>query len=746
MPTKACSHQDNRAKICAPCGRRIVLGKKTLSFHRINDSVEKLIKKFANASFNLSDTRFPTSVCNNCRFLIRNHDQGNNGTPLKIMPNYVNVGLKNINNEHICDCSLICGNARATLFTKKPDSGKKRKSDSVVLCKSCMGVIGKGIRHDCDNPKKRRKRLIEDNVSNIVKQLLPEQRDHIAYNIIREKIDEKQNVPVFQKNTATLRTTGTPCTVTLNSKKPKKVYFPEAHLKNFQNNNSVSNGMMSKTVNFLRAHAGRDSVSKDWDKIASENSRILDKFYRCDEFEFDVEKSSDFVNKKNKKTKKKKQKKQKNKKAKKNQSVNGEKKQQAKKELRPCVYVDASELLDFLVEERQIIGHYDVKIMIDKGKEFLKASMAIFPKNYSMDSNTVIEENSGDEGDGSYLQGKKSSFYSEGGSSGNKRVLSSVKRLILLCVVPQAQETYENLKLLFDWMRINNLPYKFVSDFKLLLVAIGQQTASSTYPCPYCFVTLSSLRNGVPAKNQLLKTFGDLNDSFNKFCDINMDKKLAKDCESTINPPLFDETSETTVLSKCIIPELHILQGFVNHLFWNGLVKLLGEKVALIWPTKINAIAKNYHGRVFEGNACRKMIKEVDTLLDDEILQSVDRFQLEPYIQAFKCMDKVVTYCFSTKLIGDENVPKLIDNLKKSIKATRVSVTLKIHVLLEHLTQCLSYLKNMQGLGYWSEQAGESVHYEFYKIWERLKINNMKDPSYKERLRRAVVIFSSQHI
>lgn len=120
-------------------------------------------------------------------------------------------------------------------------------------------------------------------------------------------------------------------------------------------------------------------------------------------------------------------------------------------------------------------------------------------------------------------------------------------------------------------------------------------------------------------------------------------------CHNTINAPLFNEDKDKYVIEKCLIPELHILQGFVNHMFWDGLVPLLGRENALIWPKKMNLIPKNYHGEIFEGNACRKLLKESDKLLDPEIFSNINPIQLVPFISAFKAMDKVVSSCFSTK-------------------------------------------------------------------------------------------------
>ena len=61
---------------------------------------------------------------------------------------------------------------------------------------------------------------------------------------------------------------------------------------------------------------------------------------------------------------------------------------------------------------------------------------------------------------------------------------------------------------------------------------------------------------------------------------------------STIHSPLLEDDN-VLIIEKCPIPELHVLQGFVNHLFWNGLVPLLTKAKALLWPKKLNIIAKN---------------------------------------------------------------------------------------------------------------------------------------------------------
>lgn len=148
---------------------------------------------------------------------------------------------------------------------------------------------------------------------------------------------------------------------------------------------------------------------------------------------------------------------------------------------------------------------------------------------------------------------------------------------------------------------------------------------------------------------------------------------------------------------------MHIIKGFVNHLFWDGLVPLLGRERALLWPKKLKLIQKSYRGEIFEENACRKLLKEASKLHDDEIHKTVGYFAIVPFITAFTALDKIVRDNFSVKN-QENNLDKNMDELVRASQSIDVSETLKIYVLTKHLKQCLYVLGN-DGLRLWSEQA-----------------------------------------
>lgn len=186
------------------------------------------------------------------------------------------------------------------------------------------------------------------------------------------------------------------------------------------------------------------------------------------------------------------------------------------------------------------------------------------------------------------------------------------------------------------------------------------------------------------------------------------------------------------------------MMGFANHLFWNGLVPILTEEVALLWPKKLNLVSKSYHGRQFEGNACRALIKSADILLEPEICAGVGQLKLLPFVNAFKAMDKVVENSFSTRRVNDLKFSQALNDLNKLLPATEVSKTLKLHVLTDHLRDCINYLDG-EGLGKKTEQPGESIHHFFLIHWNRRKVS-LDHPLYIENFKSAVISFSSLNL
>lgn len=549
-----------------------------------------------------------------------------------------------------------------------------------------------------------------DNILDLVDQLPQKQQEQVASDLIRNISKENGNLEKLNVCNAV----GKKTSIKINCKEEKKVLFETEHLDNFMANTGTSVRQMRKVTSFIRSRSGRKSIPSNYESHITEKLNTLDNIYKSSRMEFDIESSN-------------------------------------LKETRPIVWANASDLLDTILEARNVIGNYTIKVMADGGQGFFKICFSILQENDLISANNEKEDYE-NENLCEPFEKKKKKLYYESGSINQKAKLTSVKRLIMLCIVPNIKESYENIALLFDLTKLNEISFKFVADFKLILIVNGQQTATSMYSCPYCFISLHDLResdqNGsnsqATEKTIKLKTYGDIRKDYGNFCSAGKNKKKSKEFHSCINMPLFNEEDDMYVIEKCPIPELHVLQGFVNHVFWDGLVPLLGKDKALLWPKKLNLIAKNYHGEVFEGNACRVLLKNADGLNDPEICENVGKLCLVPFISTLKSMDKVVNCCFSTKQVGVD-LEKYIRELNRNFEATNLSKTLKLHVTLDHLQDCLKYLNN-NGLGTWSEQAGESIHREFLMHWKRRKVNSINDSNYIVKLKQSVVAFSSMNI
>ena len=199
--------------------------------------------------------------------------------------------------------------------------------------------------------------------------------------------------------------------------------------------NNLPNRKMEGVANLYRSIHGRKSIEKGYKEHIVENSAILDHFYHLKDVKFDLTET-----------------------------------QGGGEALRPIVYADAKQLIDRVCEERGITSP-NIIVMIDGGGKFFKVCAIVLPQDYCWDSDST----------------NKRSTYKEGGTM-KKGMLSGVKRVMILALVPDIKETHRNIHTLFDIINLNNIEYKIVADFKAMLITLGLQTSTATYPCPFCIV------------------------------------------------------------------------------------------------------------------------------------------------------------------------------------------------------------------------------------------------------------------
>ena len=728
MPTKnkwARTHEECRSIVCAPCGSKLTANGRVLTSEQ-----SQLIQDKINPDFDIDDPRYPIGVCSGCRLRL---SQIKNGSPVKlpIMPNYEVCLLpkptrSQLNPQCYCYICLTAKDKRQFSLMKKGGRGKEHVNDVTIdsengmfgalfndtspdpaiptlqqqkrisVCGKCQCEIARGKAHSC---------TVAASSVNIVDkalQLPGKQQQQVITGLLKHQQGIQPSSSSSSK-TLLLSTKGKQVRVSVNPPKEKNILFSEDSLDELQGAlGNLSNSKMRIVTNWVRCHAGRKAVPLHYRKHLTERSQLAKELFKVKKVEMDGYKGS--------------------------------------KVKRDVVYANATELVDFVAEKRGYSGEVFVKAMADGGRNFLKVCLTVLPENLDSDTETV----------------PKVSSYSEGGTAAKHAngKLTGVKKLIMLAIVPDIPETNYNMELLVNLTELNEVSHIFVADFKLLLIMIGKQNAVSTYPCPYCLIPLRILRGSdplvldIPSEEIPALTFGQLDKDLQllkgKF---QGDRKKGMFSHSTVASSVLKADGNVRVLDKCPLDELHILTGFVNHTFFKGLVPAVGYEVAMKWPKILNLVTKDYHGEVFEGNACRKLLSSTSTLI--KLIESGDipREIAEPYVNLYISMDKLVSSCFHVGTVDEKaDIPELIKNVIQDYKyIDNLSVTLKVHVLFHHLVPCLLNLEG-QGLGLYSCQSVEGSHREFFDhFWGKNPINSFDNELYAERLLNAVVEFTSKH-
>ena len=167
-------------------------------------------------------------------------------------------------------------------------------------------------------------------------------------------------------------------------------------------------------------------------------------------------------------------------------------------------------------------------------------------------------------------------------------------------------------------------------------------------------------------------------------------------------------------------PELHLELGIpekiVREMVGSVFVDVAtGKEFMMRFYKKENIPVCGKQGGKLEGNSTRKLLKSMDSLeLElDKVSEEVYMKGL-PFTRALRSFDQVVHSCFGPILLEGwrEHIAEFSSCYKDLTSSTGcpVTITPKVHILTTHVEQFLSMKNDGRGLGYWSEQAFESVH------------------------------------
>lgn len=108
------------------------------------------------------------------------------------------------------------------------------------------------------------------------------------------------------------------------------------------------------------------------------------------------------------------------------------------------------------------------------------------------------------------------------------------------------------------------------------------------------------------------------------------------------------------------------------------------------------------------------------------------------YIELFQKFNDVVASCFGQSL--DENYQVKIVDFHQAILKNKINFTPKLHACIYHIPEFISM--KQKPLGFYSEQASESVHFAYAKHSENYKITQ-KSGDYDQKFLRSVTTFNA---
>lgn len=372
---------------------------------------------------------------------------------------------------------------------------------------------------------------------------------------------------------------------------------------------------------------------------------------------------------------------------------------------------DVDELVHRIVKHRNLNkDDLHIRVGIDGGGGFLKIGLSVFEL---VDSPTSCTRRK-------LTSGLSCQFKHSG-----------VKRSFVLALVPDVQENYPNVKLLWIKTGLNNMHETFTiaCDLKLCNLLVGIMPHGSKHPCSWCTAEKHNLQyTGTP------RTIASLSSNFWQYFESGRDKQKARNFSNVIHPSIVSVSDSLTPIIQIIPPpELHLLSGPTATMY-SGLEKEWNS--AGLWLRKCHVERQLMHGGSFTGNNARTLLRNVD-LLEDVCPKEPNVLR---YVKAFRCFNEVVVSCYGSSLQPDFR--EKIRNFQNAYLQLPLNVTPKVHSIFFHIPEfCASVGR---GLGHYSEQVIESLHHSFDDVWRKFKIHETH-PQYGDRILRSVCVFNGRH-
>ena len=399
--------------------------------------------------------------------------------------------------------------------------------------------------------------------------------------------------------------------------------------------------------------------------------------------------------------------------------------------VRPVVVCkDVKEFIYHIMMERNLDPEDTVvKIGADDGQKIFKLNVQLLKRSQDVE-------------DDKYSEGVAPKQHKDG----------SVNKLFILLAVPQVQELYINLQLMLQELNLELMDFIITSDIRMILILLGKDQASCRHCCPYC-------EGRAPWDvTSPLNTLGSLCNWHELWLADGSKNSRSKMFQNMRHQPLISGNPEDLIIKLFAPMELHLMLGVVDKLIGEIKKNVFenqsdGEKFMYTFFKQDNITVCNKQGEKLEGNASRKFLKSIDKL-ELALGNHSNNVYINgmPFIRCLRAFSNVVHTTFGMELLEGwrESIGEFTTSYRFLIKTSGdpITVTPKVHIIMEHVGQYLDMKGEhgeYKGLGFWSEQAFESVHADFKKSWESVKVD-ISHPDFPKKLKNCVTRYNSSHI
>ncbi len=519
-------HEVSRKKVCFLC-----FGK-SKTMRKITDAILDKIRTYYVQGIDINDDRFPSVICTTCIKILSEHERGIYTRSILLFDHSKLSGVRTRSSYVMDNCTcVLCELAAAKpgnlLCTKKhnvtitqskgrPPLQRVEPLESTYTSNGLSAVKPEPVKLCAFCLSKLGRGLHHTctrttRIANIQQLASPKSNVQVASAILRSNMQDNMVTltNIHGKPTVLKResSTSTPDSPTI---------FTAHDLHSIQCNLNMSNNNVYNLAKHIRTatHKRKSIESHLKTNLHALNHRTDDIFTLSTDTEFNM--------------------------------ADGQ------SEVRPFVYcTDISELVSRIQNNRQHV-YTHLKVGLDGGGGFLKVCLNMQDLSNNFEPCAT-----------------KRHCYKDGVAPQEKKD-GSVKRLVIIALVPNIPENYDNAKIILDKLKINELPlpYTLATDLKLANIICGLMSHGSTHPRTWCDISKTQLQLGMTGN---VRTIGSLKAAYRRWVSAGSNKADAKLYGNVVHLPLIPEDDMTIVMHIIPPPELHLFIGPVTKLY-NALV------------------------------------------------------------------------------------------------------------------------------------------------------------------------------